>query len=457
MNMKHIHRFRWVALASAVTLLPVLACGFQDTLLEPQQPQVIKPSDVQSSAGAVALYNGALGRLRTSLNGGDNNAERIWNMEALLTDEVRNADTFSQRIDADQRNTQTGDANVTTAYNSVQTSRGYARDGINVLRQYSPTETAKIGEMYMVMGTMELNLGQAFCNGVPLGETISGIPMYTVPLTNAAVFTQAIQRFDSALTVNTGTDAAAVSVRNATIILKAKAQVNLGQFAAAAAAVAPIASNYAYLITYSQTTQSNEWWQMFTNTRRYSVGDSVDINGRTQNALPFVSAADPRVLTARRTNPAAFDGTSPWFELLNWGREDPIALASGIDARLIEAEAKLRASDIAGTMTILNALRTAPPKIGNLTIAALPALAIPATQDAAVSLFFREKAFWQYGRGERLNDMRRLIRQYGRTQDTVFPVGPYVRGGNYGTRVNFPVPDAEKSNPNFTGCLDNNA
>ena len=40
-------------------------------------------------------------------------------------------------------------------------------------------------------------------------------------------------------------------------------------------------------------------------------------------------------------------------------------MVSGIDARLIEAEAKLNANDIAGMMTILNALRAAPPKIGN--------------------------------------------------------------------------------------------
>ena len=81
----------------------------------------------------------------------------------------------------------------------------------------------------------------------------------------------------------------------------------------------------------------------------------------------------------------------------------------------------------------------------------------PTTLSDAVSLYFREKAFWQFGRGVRLGDMRRLIRQYGRTQDNVFPTGVFFKGGNYGTDVNFPVPDADKSNPNFNGCLDRNA
>jgi hypothetical protein len=134
-------------------------------------------------------------------------------------------------------------------------------------------------------------------------------------------------------------------------------------------------------------------------------------------------------------------------------------MATGVDARLVEAEAKLNANDITGMMTILNALRTAPQKLGPLQVPAMTALTAPATQGAAVDLFFREKAFWQFGRGNRLGDLRRLIRQYGRTQDTVFPVGKFHKpgGASYGTDVNLPVTDNELQNPNFKGCLDRNA
>ena len=140
-------------------------------------------------------------------------------------------------------------------------------------------------------------------------------------------------------------------------------------------------------------------------------------------------------------------------------RSDPIPVVSGIDARLIEAEAKLQANDIAGMMTILNALRRSPQSLGPITVAAMADLATPATKDAATNLFFREKAFWQFGRGIRLGDLRRLIRQYGRTQDQVFPTGTFHKNGGppYGTDVNLPVTDNEKTNPNFTGCLDRKA
>jgi hypothetical protein len=53
--------------------------------------------------------------------------------------------------------------------------------------------------------------------------------------------------------------------------------------------------------------------------------------------------------------------------------------------------------------------------------------------------------------------MRRLVRQYGRPQDTVFPVGAFFKGGDYGSDVNLPVPQAEHNNTHFSGCTDRNA
>lgn len=459
MKMRLDNRFRRATLigTAALTLIGMGACSsVQDSLLEQQQPQIIIPSAVASATGALGLYTGALGQFRTALNGHNNNQETIWNFEGLMTDEFKAGDTFSQRIDADQRATQSADGVMLLTYNYVQQARGFARTAINSLQQYAPAEKTKIAEMYMEMGFMEITLGQAFCNGIPLGETVDGSAVYTAPLTNAAVFAQAIARFDSALTFNTGTDAQSVNVRYATLVAKARAQVDLGQFAAAAATVASVPTTSAYLITYSIPTQSNEWWQMASSTRRYVVGDSIDSSGIVANSIPFAQGTDPRVKVNRTAN-KAFDNLTPYVDFLNYGREDPIALVSGVDARLIEAEAKLQTADYAGMTTILNTLRTAPPKIGNLTIAAMPALTAPTAKDPAIDLYFREKAYWQFARGERFSDLRRLTRQYGRTQNKVWPSGTFYKQGTYGTNVAFPVPDAEGANPNFKGCIDKNA
>jgi hypothetical protein len=87
-----------------------------------------------------------------------------------------------------------------------------------------------------------------------------------------------------------------------------------------------------------------------------------------------------------------------------------------------------------------------------------------------VDVIFRERAFWLYGMGSRLGDLRRLVRQYGRDQRTVFSFGPYPYASaqglpspvpTYGTDVSLTLPTGAGglSDPNFSykGCLDHHA
>ena len=87
----------------------------------------------------------------------------------------------------------------------------------------------------------------------------------------------------------------------------------------------------------------------------------------------------------------------------------------------------------------------------------LAPLVDPGTPDTRVDLHFAERAFWLFATAARFNDVRRLIRQYGRDPDAVLPTGVYFRGGAYGTDESFPVPFDETGNPNFTGCIDRGA
>jgi hypothetical protein len=101
----------------------------------------------------------------------------------------------------------------------------------------------------------------------------------------------------------------------------------------------------------------------------------------------------------------------------------------------------------------LNTLRAT-----GITPAIAPMAASPTTQAAAVDMLFKERAYWLFLTGHRLGDMRRLIRQYGRTAATVFPIGPmrYRPGNTYGNDVNLVIPFIERNNPKFAGCLDRN-
>jgi hypothetical protein len=110
-----------------------------------------------------------------------------------------------------------------------------------------------------------------------------------------------------------------------------------------------------------------------------------------------------------------------------------------------------------GWLGILNSLRATAvtPSVG--TAPSLPALADPGSYSARVDLLFRETAFWTFLGGQRFGSLRRLVRQYKRPQETVWPTGLYRDGIPYGTDVNLEPPAAEKPNKNYTGCIDRNA
>jgi hypothetical protein len=146
-------------------------------------------------------------------------------------------------------------------------------------------------------------------------------------------------------------------------------------------------------------------------------------------------------------------------------RSATVVLADGVEARLIEAENQQRTGG--DYLVTLNTLRAAlPTLITNAAlpaafsppaIAALPPMSRPAAASAEVDQVFRERAYWMFLTGHRLGDLRRLVRQYGRNAEAVFPTGAFHKGGAYGVDVNYPVPFIETNNSKFVACIDRNA
>jgi hypothetical protein len=458
--MHKMNRARLVIAGCVAAMVFVTACDHvKDQLLQPQNPGLVDPSAVGNPTAALALRVGAIGRYTTLENG-----ELVWEYAGVLVDEFSNSDFNTDRINVDQRTT---DPLVQWGYGGVTQSRGFVRDAITALKTYTPDSSALISELYTELAFFEMTLADNFCNGIPLGHTINGVQTNGAPLPTSQVYDSASAHLDTAIALIKGTDAGSIFVLRAAQVLKARVLIDRAQYAAAAAVVAAVPTSYIYDLTLSSSTSANGHWTLNNSVARVSVGDSFYVASGAavtiKNALPFASANDPRVpvLLGSAVTPkvAAEDGvTTPlWLGQLYKNQYDPMVLISGVDARLYEAEAKLQAGDIPGMMTILNALRQAQPTIGIIKIPAMAALATPATKDAATDLLFREKAFWTFGRGQRLPDLRRLVRQYGRTDAQVFPTGPYFKGGVYGTDENFPVPSSEQTNPLFKSCLDRKA
>src|SRR5687767_11479930 len=450
--------------AAAVIAAAPACSSVTDSLLEVEDPDLIMPGNVNSLPGARAVANGALGRFIGMTAGG----EGSWLYGGLLTDEWTTSSTFIQNDETDQRKVQLLNTQVTGFYRGINRVRTAANQALPLLQQFDSTNKALIVEMYFARGFAEMQLALDFCNGIPLSNGASELIEYDEPRTGAEVFQVAVASFDSAIAL-AGTDAASANIVTAAKIGKGRALMALNQYAAAAAAVAGIPTSYKYQHTFSLTTSTNIIWGQGFSAKRYSVGDSIDGNNRdilVRNAIPFYSAKDPRVpvVDTKVTPPSTVgqDGGTIMRLTQLYDRLTAIDVVNGIDARLIEAENQLKNNDITGWLATLNGLRNGPNRVTGigtviLSATALPNLVDPGTPAARVSLLFREKAFWTFARGQRLGDLRRLVRQYGRAPTDVFPEGIHFKAGTFGSDVNLPVVTDEENNPNFTGCLDRNA
>jgi hypothetical protein len=251
---------------------------------------------------------------------------------------------------------------------------------------------------------------------------------------------------------------------------KARALLDEGRLVDADTVVAPAnaLTSFGYLVQHdlNSSRQQNGVYNAVKKFKRYGVADKEGGNG-----LAWISAPDPRTPVFRfpGTN-KGFDNATPQFDQYRYIDEKAsVTVATGAEARLINAEAALQRGDTVGFLGFLNGLRQAPPTyflVGDLslltqTIAPLPPLASPASAAAAVTMLFTERARWLWLTAHRLNDLRRLVRAptmrggYGLAVNSVFPTGAYFKNGlTYGNDVNLPVPLTEQNNPNFNGCLD---
>jgi hypothetical protein len=450
----------WTVASFALTgALTLAACNPTD-VLQVRDPDIINPSDVQSTAGADAVRLGALGRLSSATAGGSGSSEGLFLLSGLFADEWNNGDSYIDRWQVDQRAIQPQNAFLTDVDRLLQRSRVSASQAIGLLKQYKPNgPVADVAEMYFVQAYVENAIGEHYCNGLVLSSVVDGVEQYGSPMSTQAAFELALAHADSGLALVTGSSDADKKVRSALSVTKGRILLNLNRPAEAATAVAGVPTNFAYQMLYEAQKADNAIWLYNNSARRYSVSDNEGTNG-----LNFASAKDPRlpvcsggdavckangVTINQRDDKSAF----PILVQLKWPvRDASVTIVGGIEARLIEAEAQLKAGAPDVSLATLNALRT--------TVTGLAPLADAGTAAARENQLFRERAFWLFSTGHRVGDLRRLVKYYSRTAESVFPTGDWHKGGPFGPDVNFPVPQAEETNPNVVAnntCTDRKA
>lgn len=442
----------WVGRVAVALLFT--ACN-TSALLDVNTPDQITPGAAASPAGAAALRAAATGNFANFFAGDPSGGSPVGlNMfGGMFADEIISSRGGTEHLD---QRAQNDNLFPSTSWNLVGTSSTQIIRAIKALNTYVPasaTRSSQIGQLYAYQGFVFTLTAEHFCNGVPIGNADDANPV-TTTLTNDELYNRALAQFDSAL-AQLSTSATDAPLRNMARVGKARALVDLNKYAQAAAVVAAggdgagsaaIATSFVYNIEYSALSIVNTMYDWMVATPNFGAADKEGGNG-----MDFLSSGDPRVKAAK-TTVAGQDGTRIFTLLQYPNPNSPVPLATGIEARLIEAEAQLAASDATGFMDTLNAARTTftgPPT--------LAPLADPGTATGRVNLLFRERAFWMYVTAHRVGDLRRLVRQYGRDAEATWPTGAYFKGGVYGTDVNLKPAQSEQNNGDWKACTDRKA
>lgn len=467
----HVSRFRRIAAllrqcacrraCRPVVTFPAVGLALQLTACSgltdvPNPSTILDPTVVQTQDGAIGLYRAARIKFSRAFGGTDYTGSASYVLANGLA-----GDEFSSSVTGtvtyyNLRLVEAGTAgDQSTPYSDLHATRLHISEALGALHDYAPTAPSSYAaELYAIRGYLYVLFAEMYCSGVPFSQAVyGGDVVFGKPETTTEMFEHAVAQFDTALAMQTDS----LSIVRLAMVGKARALLDLNRPADAAALVteANVPTTFAYDNTYSQTTFPNVYVYgapSSFSSPPYGMADRLGSVG-----LDYLSAGvfDPRVASY---NSSAFPVRPFPRRYQNGGVSIP--LANGIEARLIEAEAKLRASDPTGWANVLNTLR----RTAWSTV--IPDLTADSTTTASDTLrqnvMFRERAFWLYGTGHRLGDMRRLVRQYNRGVLTVFPSGTHpivtLSPNVFSDRPVIEPPQAEvTNNPNYHGCLDHDA
>jgi hypothetical protein len=439
------------AVRASLLPLALFAVGCSD-VLSVDTPDIVRPEGLTTAAGLAAFRAGAYGDFVRAFSGpgGDTSPSGHVQLVCLFTDECHSTNTQGDDNQNDARRTTDNNGDASAYYTDLHRARFALESAIERYKSAAdaPDRDEAIAEMHGLAGYAFLHFAETFCSGVPFSYAEGANIVFGEPETTQEILSRALAQFDAAIAAATAGRLPQLEYMGR--VGRARVLLNTGQYAQAAQTVASVPTSFMYTIKYSTNTpnQENGVRGVINIQKRNSVTTKHGDNGL--DYFGAFDAGDKR--TPYQSGGRGFDQTVHYLQLKYPLANSPVPLASGIEARLTEAEGFLATSNVSGFQGIHDALRAT---IG------LPSVDTRAmTAGQRVDFHFRERAFWTWLEGKRLGDLRRLVRNYGRAPETVFPSGLYFRPHypTFGDRVNLPVPRIERDNPNFTAaCLSDGA
>ena len=424
MHNRKMVRARVYAVGALLMAGALSAC---EKLLEAEAPQLIEEESLQQPANAAVMVAGAVADFECAF------ASYIATL-GTVSDEFRDSQANADTWQLDRRtNTPNAGLYATNtcggfaAYTPVSIARFGADNTARLLQEWTdeevPNRAGLLARTYAYAGYSLILLGEAFCSAaIDVGPE----------MTPAQVFAEAEERFTSVLsTVAAGSSVSNDSLRNLALVGRARARINQGKFAEAAADAALVPNNFTFNARYSATVPRAENRIFRINNLNGSMTIDSTARGLTVGGVP-----DPRVPVADAARGGSQQSVRLWIQNKYTALNSPIPIASWREALLIRAEAAAEAGNVAAAVGFINQLRTR---------VSLPAFA--ATTAAEVKAQIPDER------------RRELFLESHRLYDTIrfnLPLVPaagaiFHAGGTYGNQKCLPLPDIERlNNPNIT-------
>lgn len=430
----------------------------------------------------IAWLGSGLGTNQIDLQAQEGQAE----VTGLFGDEFRDADFFTNHIQLDTRTATRDNFTLDDTWRIMHRARLAAEQTSAAYAQYDSLNVNRL-TMINLAGYTYVLLAESFCGNVPLSTTDNkGVVHYAPPVTTDSLLHLAEARFRQTLSqavVDSSVGGALGTIdyeEYRAYVGLARALVDEGDFADANTAAANVPDTYTDSIERSANSanEMNGVYWYTTQDVRYAatagkgspISDSASV-GVGLNYVVDGANGDPRIPVTQNgqvVTTLGDDGSTDTLQLLYPLYQSSGHLATGVEARLIQAEAALNGVS-SGAVALLNRARENAVLLAHGAAGVLPDLTSLPGDSTAIDTLFAERAYDLWLTGHRLYDMRRLVRTktawsagaktpaggYGRTYNTVWPTGFYWKTGpNYGTQVALVVPQEENNNPLYTdaGC-----
>ncbi len=404
------------ALALALLAAGQSACG---GLLDVTNPNSVEEDDLSNPALAQPLVTSALGQFECAL------AQYVVSA-GTLSGEYINASGWLDINGWGWRGVElyttpgscptNRDATPLGAYTPLQQARYMAESALARIEAYPaeavPQRDERLGLLAAYAGYAYTLLGEGFCE-----LAFDQGPL----LTPRDVLTTAEERFTRAIA--SAQAAGNANLRHLATLGRARARLDLGNLAGAAADAEQIPAGFVWNAEYA-TVDARRENRVFNLNRRNPY---LSVNPAAYGNLTVAGQPDPRVVVTNAGRNGHDGTTRQWWQNKYTTANAPIPMASWREAQLILAEARP-----AEAVAAVNRLRASQN--------------IPAVQPAEAAdvraLVIEERRRQLFSEGHRLGDMLRY--------KIPFPTGNNHKGQAYGPITCMPLPDQERlNNPNI--------